>query len=221
MSGEEKNGSSEPPAPAPAPAPAANDAFKLMMGSQARKRSAKYHNPPPGPKPKGKKWDPYGNMWVSIEADADAADELEEEAAVSAPARARKVRTFQNGWKEVLPTLICCSILACGAVCTNGDGDEKCPGCADCARLFCTECQNDGSSNAFVSGSTWFHSTQQVVGHHVTVEASQRSGASCRRQRSERSGAAPRAALSSRAESRRGAARWRAARPRARRPPRL
>lgn len=159
MAEEEKHGETEPPA-APPPRPPTNPLFQRMMAA-SRKRGIACATKPRGPVPAGMKWDGYadgGNgKWVPIEpvAEDDADDSS------PAPARARRHRTFQeSAWMKILPTLICVCTLASGTTCSM---DAKCPGCAQCAKLYCTECQNDGSSNAFVAGSRAFHANGIIL----------------------------------------------------------
>ena len=57
-------------------------------------------------------------------------------------------------WTDILPTLLCEKVA--DEWCQR-TGDTDCPGCAICARLFCSLCIQRGEQNSFVTGCDGFH----------------------------------------------------------------
>ena len=152
MSGEEKAAADPKPV-----APAAPNAFTAMMRAQRAQPKRKWFPKPRGPTPRGKKWDGFvepSGAWVNQDGVDEGGDRKEDESDEGTePAAKKRYRCFQASWKLTLSSLICVSCLPPDAACTV----KNCPGCSECARLYCTDCQNDGCSNAFVAGSKYFH----------------------------------------------------------------
>ena len=124
---EEEKTQSEPDAATKKPAPKKCPVLhRWLMAPDTGTKACRLIPQPPGRPPKGKEWDGVKGEWAEEEEGTGSA-------AGEQAAKRRKGphRAFSPGWKIVLPTLLCVSVLAAGASCLAKD---DCPGCAACAK---------------------------------------------------------------------------------------
>ena len=165
----EESDKATPPEPEPEPAPRAlathAEAKTAWAGFMCRTRTNQVSESAKIPKPRGpvpsdrydkKVWDGVNGEWQSQgPPDAESAvdndgDGDADASGASSSKRQKTARQFQAvSWTEVMPTLICVSLLVAGQVCPD---HEDCRGCAACSAMFCEDCQLRGMKNNFVNG---------------------------------------------------------------------